>query len=57
MNKGNVSKDIIDAIDIMYKQSSKEDSNDGETLINPVSALITPEWHYSHYENFRDNNF
>ena len=47
MNKRNVSKDIIDAIDILYKQKSEKKPDADETMINPVSELISPEWHYS----------
>lgn len=54
LNKRNVSKDIINAIDILHKQNPEKRSNSGETAINPVSDLITPEWHYSNSKRILD---
>jgi hypothetical protein len=45
-----VSLDIINAIDTLYRQSN-EDLNS----YNPVSELITPEWHYSDSSQILDN--
>lgn len=42
MNSKNASLDILKAIDILYEQGNKNLNSQ-----NPVSALITPEWHYS----------
>jgi hypothetical protein len=45
LNSSNdISLDIINAIDILYRQTGE---NVNSSYDNPVSELITPEWHYS----------
>jgi len=43
LNAKGVSQDIINAIDTLYAHNSETLAPSG----NPVSELITPEWHYS----------
>jgi hypothetical protein len=43
LNSKGISQDIIDAIDTLYAHNSKSLMHSS----NPVSELITPEWHYS----------
>jgi hypothetical protein len=50
LNLKDVSLDIINAIDILYTQS-----NESLDSYNPVSELITPEWHYSDSSQILDN--
>jgi hypothetical protein len=50
LNSKDVSLDIINAIDILYTQS-----NESVNSYNPVSELITPEWHYSDSTQILDN--
>ena len=49
------SKDLIQSIDILY--GNKEDDNQDKSFdnYNPVSELITPEWHYSESDRIFSN--
>src|SRR5918994_8020773 len=51
LNSKGVSLDIIDAIDLLYAHTSENLNS-----YNPVSDLITPEWHYSDSFQILDNN-
>lgn len=53
MHKKNVFKDLINAIDKLYDQNITINHN--ENALNPVSELITPEWHYSRCERIFEN--
>ncbi len=53
LNSMGVSLDIIDAVDLLYTQTSENDNSQNN---NPVSELITPEWHYSDSFQILDNN-
>jgi hypothetical protein len=44
LNTNSISLDIINAVDILYGQTVENVKSSGD---NPVSELITPEWHYS----------
>ena len=50
MNSKSVTLDILNAIDILYEHSGENVNSS-----NPVSALITPEWHYSDSFQILDN--
>ena len=50
-SKEDISLDIINAVDILYQHSSENLNS-----YNPVSEIITPEWHYSDSFQIFDNN-
>lgn len=52
MNPNGISLDIINAVDILYRQTVKNVNSSDD---NPVSELITPEWHYSDSFRFLSN--
>jgi len=56
LNSKGLSLDIINAIDILYTQTYTQTSEDLHYYNNPVSELITPEWHYSDSFQILDNN-
>src|SRR5215216_3985901 len=50
LNSKGISMDIIDAVNLLYTRSSQNCSSN-----NPVSELVTPEWHYSDSFQILDN--
>ena len=54
MSSKGISLDIINAIDILYAHSDENLTSYSSS--NPVSELITPEWHYSDSFQILDNN-
>ena len=56
MNSKDVSWDIINAVDMLYTQTSEKVNSYDINSNNPVSELITPEWHYSDSFQILDNN-
>ena len=53
MSSKGVSLDIINAVDLLYQYSNENLTSYNN---NPVSELITPEWHYSDSSQILDNN-
>jgi len=51
LNSKDASIDILKAVDILYEQGSKNQNSH-----NPVSSLITPQWHYSESIQILDND-
>jgi hypothetical protein len=47
MSRKSLSDDIINSIDILHVLQQEDSSQNRENFHNPVSKLITPEWHYS----------
>jgi hypothetical protein len=56
LNSKGVSRDIINAVDLLYAQTNENEDSYDNNNYNPVSELITPEWHYSDSFQILNNN-